>query len=101
MEENSSTKSDKPNKKALRSVVKSEADSKSKSMKKYKKLIKTTYYNKLCENREDLEIRLSDKMNCDNLIRQIIVDLAIKLVYFILNTNRGNLSFTTESNGKF
>lgn len=83
IEENSSLKSEKTHKKNTKSRGKSDAGSKSKNMKKYKKLIKTTYFNLLSENKEDLESRLVEKMNIDNIIRPILIELAIKLVYLI------------------
>jgi|LauGreDrversion4_2_1035121.scaffolds.fasta_scaffold2556487_1 hypothetical protein len=83
IEENSSIKSEKASKKKTKSRGKSEAESKSKNMKKYKKLIKATYFNLLSENKEDLEGRLVEKMNIDNIIRPILIELAIKLVYLI------------------
>ena len=101
MEENSSIKSEKASKKKYKSRAKSEAESKSKNMKKYKKLIKNTYFNKLGENKEDLENRLFEKMNSDNIIRSILVELAIKLVYKILNMNRGSSISIIKSNGKY
>ena len=80
MEENSSIKSEKTFKKKNKSRGKSDEDSKSKNMKKYKKLIKNTYFNKLGENKEDLENRLVEKMNTDSIIRSILVELSFKLV---------------------
>ena len=81
MEENSSIKSERASKRKKESRCKSEAESKTKNMKKYKKMIKTTYFKKLGESKEDLESRLVEKMNTDNIIRPILVELAIKLVY--------------------
>ena len=85
LDDNSSMKSEEktPKKKTIsKSRGKSDVDSKGNNIKKYKKLIIKTYFNKLKE-KEELYDKVSEKLNSDTVIRSILVELAIKIVFIL------------------